>query len=273
LNGQACFLRSIRFVILIGATGVLRLNAYAQATPAVMQSSLDLTFDVVSIRPMKEDNNTPIHITNSTHNGYIKAVNVNLKALLEVAYDIPDTRMFGGPVWLTTGKFSLEAKADPEVDKQIASFSSEQGKQLKRKMLAALLAERFKVAVHTETREMSVYAMVIAKGGPKLGGSKANGDSLAAGNDRVEIRAGSDSLEILAYELSWRLGRPVLDRTDLQDRQALTLRWQDDEGTTADSNGPSLFPAIQEQLGLKLESTRGPVPVLLIDHAESPTEN
>jgi uncharacterized protein (TIGR03435 family) len=227
----------------------------------------------VSIRPTKEDDNTPTHITNSIHNGYFKAVNVNVKALLEVAYDIPDLRMFGGPAWLTTEKFSLEAKADPKVDEQIAGLSSEQRKQFKRKMLATLLTERFKVAVHTETREMPVYAMVIAKGGPKLGGTKASVDPFPTGNDRIDVRAGSDALEILAYELSWRLGRPVLNRTGLQGRQALILRWQDDEGTTADSGGPSLFTAIQEQLGLKLESTRGPVPVLVIDHAERPPKN
>jgi uncharacterized protein (TIGR03435 family) len=266
-------MRSIRFVILVGVIGVLPINADAQATSAVVQSSLDPSFDVVSIRPMKEDGYTPTHITNSIHNGYIKAVNVNVKALLEVAYDIPDTRMFGGPAWLTTERFSLEAKADPKVDEQIASLPSAQGKQFKRKMLAALLTERFKVVVHTETREMAFYAMVIAKGGPKVGGSKASSDPLPTGNDRIEVRAGSDSLEILAYELSWRLGRPVLDGTGLQNRQALTLRWQDADGTTADSNGPSLFTAIQEQLGLKLESTRGPVPVLVIDHAERPIEN
>jgi uncharacterized protein (TIGR03435 family) len=222
---------------------------------------------------MREDDSTPAHITNSARSGYIKAVNVNVKALMEVAYDIPDTRMFAGPAWLTTEKFSLEAKADPRIAEQIASLPSEQGKQLKRKMLAALLTERFKLATHIETREMPVYAMTVAKGGPKLGETRPSDDPAPTGTDRIDIRAGSNTLEILAYELSWRLGRPVQDRTGLQDRQALILRWQDDEGTAADSNAPSLFTAIREQLGLKLESTRGPVPVLLIDHAEKPTEN
>jgi uncharacterized protein (TIGR03435 family) len=169
--------------------------------------------------------------------------------------------MFGGPAWLTTQKFSLEAKADPRVDELISSLSLEQGKQLKRKMLVALLTERFKLAMHFETKDMPVYAMGIAKGGPKLGGIKPGDGSLPTGNDRIEIRAGNDSLAILAYELSWRLGRPVLDRTGLHDQQALLLRWQDDDAITADSNAPSLSTAMQEQIGLKLESTRGPVPV------------
>lgn len=129
------------------------------------------------------------------------------------------------------------------------------------------------MAVHLETRELPVYVMTVAKNGPKLDGIKSGDDSLPAGDDRINIRAGNDSLEILAYELSWRLGRPVLDRTGLQDRQALMLRWQDESATTTDSNAPSLFTAIQEQLGLKLESSRGPVPVLLIDHIEKPAQN
>lgn len=273
MSRQAFLIRLIRLVILAGAATVLPVNAATQTGPDGVQSSLLPTFDVVSIRPMKEGDDTPTHISNSTHNGYIKAVNVNVKALLEVAYDIPDTRMFGGPAWLTTEKFSLQAQAEPEVDEQIAGLSPEKAKQLKRKMLAALLTERFKLAVHTETREMPVYAMVNARGGPKLGGIKPSDDALPAGNDSIEIRAGNDSLEILAYELSWRLGRPVLDRTALQDRQALRLRWQDDDGAIVDSNAPSLFTAIQEQLGLKLESTKALVPVLVIDHAERPTEN
>jgi uncharacterized protein (TIGR03435 family) len=140
-------------------------------------------------------------------------------------------------------------------------------------MLAALLTERFNVSVHTETREMPVDAMVIAKGGPRLGGNKTSGDPPPTGNDHIDIRAGNDSLGILAYELSGRLGRPVLDRTGLQDREALQLRWQDETRATADSSGPSLSTALQEQLGLKLESTRGRVTVLVIDHADKPSEN
>ena len=93
------------------------------------------------------------------------------------------------------------------------------------------------------------------------------------------VQPGSDSLQVLAYELSWRVGRPVIDRTGLhyekvvKDTQPLKLTFQDQADTSGDAPGISLFTAIQEQLGLKLESTRGPVPVLVIDHAERPTEN
>jgi uncharacterized protein (TIGR03435 family) len=131
-------------------------------------------------------------------------------------------------------------------------------------MLAALLADRFKVSVHTESREMPIYALVAAKDGPRL--TEASPDLTTDAGDQITIAPGNDSLTILAYELSWRLERPVVDQTGLQDKQKLTLRWNDNAG-------PSLFTAIQEQLGLKLEPTKGPVPVLVIDRAEPPTAN
>ena len=222
---------------------------------------------------MREDDVRPERIDNPFRRGYLKAVHVNLKSLMEIAYDIPDLRMFGGPAWLTSERFSLEAKADPKIDEQLTALPIEQAKQAKRKMITALLVERFKLAVHAGTREMSVYAMVIGKGGPKLGGTQHADTSQLAGDQLIDIRPGSDSLQILAYELSWRVGRPVLDRTGLQHKQAITLRWRGDEGASVDSNAPSLFTAIQEQLGLKLDPAKGPVPVLLIDHAEKPTED
>ena len=156
--------------------------------------ALPPVFDLVSIHPVGEDDKTPTHISNPVRRGYIKAVNVNVKALMEVAYDIPDTRMLGGPNWLTSEKFSLEAKADPKVDEQLASLPPEQGKQLKRKMLAALLADRFKLAMHTETREMPVYAMVVAKGGAKLDVTKSADAPPLTGSDLIDIRTGNNSL-------------------------------------------------------------------------------
>lgn len=265
--------RLLQLAILIGVSGFARTGTSAQALPAALQASAQPTFDIVSIHPMRQDDKSPEHIENPSKSGYVRAVNVNLKSLMEVAYDVPDLRMFGGPSWLTSERFSLEAKADPSLNEQLTALPAEQAKQIKRQMMAALLVDKFKLAVHTVTREMPVYALVVAKDGPKLGGTKPSDGSKSAGGQFLEIRPGSNSLEILAYELSWRVGRPVLDRTGLHDSGALTLWWREDEETAADSNAPSLFAAIQEQLGLKLEATRGPVPVLLIDHAEKPSEN
>jgi uncharacterized protein (TIGR03435 family) len=265
-------MRVLLLTILTGAAASMQLYSAAQSTPLASQAPLQPTFEIVSIHPMRRDDIGSEHIDNPYRRGYLKAVNVNLKSLMEIAYDIPDLRMIGGPTWLTSERFSLEAKTDPRIDEMLAVLPTEQAKQAKRKMITALLVQRFKLAVHADTREMSVYAMVIAKDGPKLAGAQDGSDLQVAGDQLIDIHPGSDTLQILAYELSWRVGRPVLDRTRLQDKQALKLRWRDDEAPV-DSNAPSLFTAIQEQLGLKLDPTKGSVPVLLIDHAEKPTED
>jgi uncharacterized protein (TIGR03435 family) len=263
-------------VFLIGAISLPATTAFTQSTGLQAQASPLPTFDVASIRPMSYDDDARSHIYNPSHNSEFKAVNVTLRALLEVAYDLPETQMFGGPAWTTTDKFDLEAKSDAKFSEQMAALSSDQGKQAKRQMLQALLADRFKLAAHTEAREMPVYALVVAKGGSKLVKSSVSGTALSGGRGRISIKGGDDSLAVLAFELSWRLGRPVIDQTGLEGRYGLTLTWTADDGASPASdasNGPSLFTAIQEQLGLKLEPTKGPVPVLVIDHAEKPSEN
>ena len=273
MGGKSIAVKLLQLTVLVGSAASLQVNSTAQEIAIAPQAALQPTFEIVSIHPMRQDDARPEHIDNPYRRGYLRAVNVSLKSLMEIAYDIPDLRMFGGPTWLTSERFSLEAKADPSVDEQLAALPSEQAKQTKRKMIVALLVARFKLAIHTEAKKMPVYAMVIGKGGPKLAGSQQSDSSQSGGDQLINIRPGSDSLQILAYELSWRVGRPVLDKTGLRDKQALTLRWRSDEEPSMDSNAPSLFTAIQEQLGLELDSTKGSVPVLLIDHAEKPTED
>jgi uncharacterized protein (TIGR03435 family) len=228
------------------------------AVAALAQSP---TFDVASVRPMTYDDGARTHIYNSPRNSEFKAVNVTLTALLEVAYDIPDTRMLNVPAWAQTDKFDLEAKSDPPFEPD-----AEPGKEGKRQMLRALLAERFKVTAHTEQREIPVLALRIAKEGPRLRTTDSADVGLAGSRNRVSITGGDDALAVLAYELSWRLDRPVIDQTGLNGRYAFTLNWSEEDG-------PSLFTALQEQLGLKLESAKAPVTFLAIDHAEKPSAN
>ncbi|HVW09388.1 MAG TPA: TIGR03435 family protein [Bryobacteraceae bacterium] len=230
-------------------------------------------FDVASIRPMTDENGVRTHIYNSPHNSEFRAVNVTLTALLEVAYDIPDLRMLNGPEWARTEKFDLQAKSDARLDRALAALSVEQGKEEKRRMLRALLAGRFNVRTHTEEREMPVLALRIAKGGAKLRPTDTAEVGLSGGRGRISIAGGNDALAVLAYELSWRLDRPVIDQTGLKGRYAFTLNWSEDETSSLSSAGPSLFTALEEQLGLKLEAARGPVTFLVIDHAEKPSAN
>ena len=165
-------------------------------------------------------------------------------------------------------------------------------------MLQTLLADRFKLIVHREIRELPVYLLVVAKNGPKLHKSKlgTNPDeirdsSLESGRGGGKIIAPSITTQNLAGMLTLALGRTVLDKTGLTDSYDLTLQWTADRAdvptpnaphnsqrgseaaSEVDPSWPSIFTAIQEQLGLKLEEGKGPVEVIVIDHVEKPSGN
>jgi uncharacterized protein (TIGR03435 family) len=149
-------------------------------------------------------------------------------------------------------------------------------------MLQAVLAERFQMKVHQEDREAPIYALIVAKNGSKLKeATEAGADSLNV--ERGQIIGHSLSLQELAKGLTGgNTGRVVVDRTGLTGKYDFTLTWTPDQGAappgpdggaTENVPGPSIFTAIQEQLGLKLEPAKGPVKTLVIDHIERPSAN
>ena len=150
-----------------------------------------------------------------------------------------------------------------------------------RPKLQSLLAERFKLSLHRETREQPLYALVVGKSGTKF--QRANGNFGGLRIGRTQLTGSGATLEMLTTALANQLGRPVLDRTGLEGTFDFKLEWAAQAGASplpggdalppADANGPSIFTALQEQLGLKLESTKGSVEVLVIDHVERPSEN
>ena len=147
-------------------------------------------------------------------------------------------------------------------------------------MVQTLLADRFQLTVHQETRQRPVYSLVVAKGGPKFKPSAANGTTIDTGRSSIHVQGSDNTIALLAQELAQSLGRVVLDNTGIDGRYDLTLRWTPDEGSTPMLNGapdpnapPEVFTAIQEQLGLKLESTKGPVHVIVVDDAAMPSVN
>jgi uncharacterized protein (TIGR03435 family) len=157
----------------------------------------------------------------------------------------------------------------------LKGLTSNAGRKQKEKMVQAMLADRFKLATHTETRELPIYNLIVAKGGAKLGPTQESGSSVSTSSGRIEVQM-ANSVTVLAEELSKVAGRDVVDKTGIAGRYHLTLRWTpDDSATTSSDNdsGPSLFTALEEQLGLKLEPAKGPVQVLVIDHVEMPSAN
>jgi uncharacterized protein (TIGR03435 family) len=256
----------------------------APSPAATHPAPAEPAFDVAAIRENQSDHTARSHIISSPLDGHLTVTNVPMKMLLQFAFALPETRILVGPGWLNSIKFDIEAKADSSVDDRLGGLSSDQAKLLKQKMVQALLAGRFNLIYHMETRELPVYALVAAKGGPKLQPSKSNGSTVDSSNNKIDIRGGDNTVSLLAAELSKRLGRVVIDKTGIAGRYDVVLTWSPDDRTSvppsansaisaAANLGPSIFTAIEEQLGPKLESQRGPVQVLVIDTIEMPSAN
>jgi uncharacterized protein (TIGR03435 family) len=235
-------------------------------------------FDVAVIRPNPGDTTGHSHIWSSASDGNFKAQNVTAMELVRYAFGMPETRITGGPSWMRSAKWDMEAKSDPATDAQLRGLDSAPAREQKQHMLQALLTDRFGLRVHQETRELPIYALVVAKGGPRFQPSKINGTTVNNGNASITVTGTDHTVALLAEQLSRSLGRIVVDQTGLDGRFELSLKWTPDDaaagsGTALAETGPSIFTAIQEQLGLKLESRKGPVPILVIDHIDLPSQN
>lgn len=228
-------------------------------------------FEVASIKPVPPGTRG---VQVNSQPGKLNMHNVNLRICLRWAYGIQDYQIAGGPDWLTTDRYDIVAKAEQHVEDD----------QL-RLMLQTLLAERFQLAFHREKREGTTYALVVAKGGPKLHTAKSS-DETEMGGGRGHISARNVPMHRLANDLSRVTGRPVSDQTGLPGNFDFTLDWTPDEGQLLgkdgglpsdapipESSGPSIFTALQEQLGLKLEARKGPIETLVIDHVEKASMN
>ena len=220
------------------------------------------SFEVASIRP----SNAPANEGNWSppNAGKFNAHNLTLERLMMFAYGIDANQIVNKPPWLEADRFDVAAKPSGGI-----ALSREELKPL----LQSLLQERFGLVTHTETRLMPGYAIVIAKGGPRLQPTK--GDNFPGFRVNVtdtELNGLNWSMPYLATMLQHPAGRPVQDKTGLGGSYDLKLDFSLDPST--DSALPSIFTALQETLGLKLEPAKIPVEVLVIDHANrTPTEN
>jgi uncharacterized protein (TIGR03435 family) len=208
-------------------------------------------------------------------------------------FGLRDNQIIGAPNWATTYLYAIEGKMDPSVAIELGKLSPIQQNLARAHMLQEMLADRFKLKAHPENREGPVYYLVIAKKGPKLklatpgetyptsgfggalpyhAGNVAMAQSEPGSTKRLGLGA---PMERLTETLSAWLHCPVIDKTGLTGKYDFELQWTGREGaeTGPETNWPSLFTAIQEQLGLKLESGKGPVSVLVIDHVEKASGN
>jgi uncharacterized protein (TIGR03435 family) len=234
------------------------------------------------VSTVKENKSGTSDSHSSFKNGRFTASNVSLKNVIQYsAYGIPEPRIVGGPKWLDSARFDIEAKTDSSVADQLRTLGRDQRRLRMQQMFQQLLADRFKLAIHWETRDLPVYALVVAKKGSNLHESTGSnsGTSSSTGQFTAQGLTMEEIARALTQELSRELGRVVIDQTGIKGRYDVSLKWTPETGAApmssdnAPDSGPSIFTAIQEQLGLKLESTRGPVQVLVIDHVEMPSEN
>jgi uncharacterized protein (TIGR03435 family) len=193
----------------------------------------------------------------STNGGTLIMHNATLKFCIIAAYGVQESLIEGGPAWINSERFEILAKAG----------DSAQNAQLL-PMLQSLVEDRFKLKVHREARQRPVYALTVAKNGPKLHPSESV-EGFLGRRGRGPITGRKASMAGLAATLSTLMGRKVLDRTGLGGVYDFTLEFAPFD--VVDSPLPALATALQEQLGLRLEAATGTVEILVVDHAEKPT--
>ncbi len=248
------------------------------------------SFEVATIKPHAPDDHRMLFHT--LPGGRFTATGVTLKSLIGAVYDLQDYQISNGPKWTESDTWDIVATTDDGSNSKTAE------------RIQALMEDRFKLGFHRETREMPVYALVVAKGGPKFSEDEGECPAQPPGpppppapgkaparpcgrlyKGRNYVYGDKMHLSQIILALSSTLGRTVIDKTGLTGKYDIDLKWTPDQGPALvappgapppqppDPSGPSIFTAIQEQLGLRLESQKGPVEVLIIDHVEKPSEN
>jgi uncharacterized protein (TIGR03435 family) len=236
--------------------------AGAGAYAGPQTSSAAPSFEVASIKPSASDAAIGMY----GESGRFFASNVTLRMLVAFAYDRREFEVGGGPNWAAGERFSIEATFPPGVPPP----QTIEGRQQMRRMLQALLTDRFGLMVSETTREGPAYELAIAKGGARLkqADPAGKGNSLRAG--RGQLEGTGATMTALVQLLSQQLGRSVTDGTGLTGRYDFSLRYDADTGQPG---SPAIFTAVQEQLGLELRSVRRPLPVITIEQARRPDPN
>jgi bla regulator protein blaR1 len=251
------------------------------------------SFEVATIKP-SQPSATGIRALGPKGVDRFLAMNVTVKDLIDFAYTIDDDRQVVGlSGWMILTRYDIDAKVG---DAEVAAMSKLPHLRMMdpyRLMQQSLLADRFKLKVHFETRELPIYALVVAKGGPKVRASKmdpanpaetVNPGFTELGVGRAAMSGATMGMLAEILERQPEVGNPpggrgriIVDNTNLSGRYDWTLHWtpwQDlSSGESPESKGPSLFTALQEQLGLKLEPAKGNVEVVVVDHIDFPSEN
>jgi uncharacterized protein (TIGR03435 family) len=237
-------------------------------TIALQVSAQTTAFEVASIKPNRSGQGLS-SIRSST--GRIVMENVPLKKVVLMAYGIPEDKDYAlvGPDWLTTERFDIQA-----------TFPADTSPQQVRQMAQKLLADRFKLMLHRESRERPILALIVTRTGAKIHAVEDGQERTSGAPGRFE--ATKIAMPQFADMLARFTGQTVVDATGLKGVFDFILEWSPDDaqrtppedGVAGGASGPSIFSALEEQLGLKLERRKGPVAILVVDHIEkAPTSN
>ena len=245
--------------------------------PALLrgQTPTPLAFDVTSVKPTSADDLR--FAFRIEPDGTVFASGITLKRLVMTAYGLQGFRIVGGPDWTASARWNVQAK-----HQGIASLDQIHD------MLRTLLEERFQLHTHQETRNLPVYVLVVDRNGPKVPRTQDVSAKPTVQAVPGSVRLTNATSATFASQLSYSVARPVIDETRLSGTFDFALMWtplpnEDGVPTTAGlpagvseqasaiGEGASIFTAIREQLGLRLNATRGPVDVLVIDHVKKPT--
>jgi uncharacterized protein (TIGR03435 family) len=250
-------------------------------------------FDVASIKPYSSSSNEMRIGMGDTDDG-IRITGAPMHVIIREAFGVTNDRLLGEPGWVSTSRYDIHAKVAPEDAPKLKLLSEDQ----RRAMLVPVLEDRCALKFHHESRDLTVYTLVAAKGGPKLQPSKlANpgvqqepprkaSAGISIGDKGLTMSGHGASIESIARFISFYLGSTVVDKTGLTGTYDYTLSFAPDESMRAgflppanggvpppEAQGPSIFSALQDQLGLKLEAKKEPVDVVVIDHIEQPSAN
>ena len=244
-----------------------------------------LTFDIAVIRQAPPpDANFHVAVSSPPHSSRFQATNLPIKTLLQIAYGY-DAPVVGAPEWTANTFYDILAHSDEASDAKLAKLTDNEVRLEKRNAIRVLLAERLGLKTHFETRNSSIYNLVVAKGGVKMqlvppppAGETPTAPPVAnvqahGSQHGLEFVGSNATIRAIAAPLSSMVEAPVVDKTGLTGTHNYTLQFGREWSEHDPDSWPSIFTAVQEQLGLKLEAVHESVPNLVIDHITKPTEN
>jgi bla regulator protein blaR1 len=287
--------------IVFGLTSAPQVRAQDQADSTAVVTP---DYKSASIQPHKSVEGVDERVGIMFGPGGFTTRSATLQTVIGAAYGVQPDLISGAPDWVSTEKFDIDVKLPDSAVGDASKNPGGIGIQQLHLMLQALLADRFKLTLHRETKDLPIYELVVAEGGPKLkeaGPAYMNPNGINGPEGALPLKAKfkmgpgeltdqGSTLADLVEQLSWQLGHTVLDKTGLTGNYDFSLRWtpgeseagmsklmggklSSDSASASASSGPSLFTAIQEQLGLTLQPQKAPMQVLVIDHVEQPAEN